>query len=298
MSTSEKYPCKGRRQKIPNRQAPPISPETSSDPSSKPHAASSAAPEKKTRGTAGRADAQHPHTKSKAVSPLSPVSPVSHTHTPARNGHLTQNTSGCSLKTPQRGRKKKCEKKERSDFSPDERSGPGADPGTTRTEQQKARISPPEPAPPRTLRPRAAKETSTHATLSCTGSPQDTHVSSPKPDSAARTPTTRRGRRPKPRLSSTPQRSRTPQSRLQISPITKTLPKRVPPQNPEAQQRKRPRKKVEQEVCEKPPVKRQRKKRSAKAARPPSQRIRTRFVLEDSEHLEPATLSSSTSEWS
>lgn len=47
------------------------------------------------------------------------------------------------------------------------------------------------------------------------------------------------------------------------------------------------RKKEEQEACDTPPVKRQRKKRSAKVELQQNQRIRTRFVLQDSEPHEP-----------
>ncbi|GAA6075758.1 PWWP domain-containing DNA repair factor 3A isoform X1, partial [Tachysurus ichikawai] len=275
MSTSKKYSREGRRQKISNQQASVL--KTNSELSSKPPTVSSAGAVKKTRGKTARVVAQHPDTEP------TPVLSVSHT---ATNGHLSQNTST----RPQRGRKKKTERSdftpsERSDFTPSERSDPCADADTRRTRQQKATITPPPPPPPpRTLRSRAAKETSTHATLLCLGSPQDTTVSSPKSDSGVRTP--RRGRRPKLCLSSTPQCSRTRQSQPQISPITKTLPKRVRSQNPETQQRKRTRKKAEQEVVDTPPFKRQRKKRSTKAELPQSQRIRTRFVLEDSEHQE------------
>ncbi|XP_027009400.1 PWWP domain-containing DNA repair factor 3A isoform X1 [Tachysurus fulvidraco] len=264
MRASKKYSCKGRRQKISNQQASVL--ETNSELSSKPHAVPSAEAVKKTRGRTARVVAQHPDTEP------TPVSSVSHTVT---NGHLSQNTST----RPQRGRKKKTE---RSDFTPSERSDPCADADTRRTRHQKATITPPPPPPTCTRRYRAAKETSTHATLLCLGSPQDITVSSPTSDSGVRTP--RRGRPPKLCLSSTPQCSRTLQSQPQISPITKTLPKRVRPQNPETQQRKRTRKKAEQEVVDTLPFKRQRKKRSAKAELPQSQRIRTRFVLEDSEH--------------
>ncbi|MCJ8731909.1 hypothetical protein PDJAM_G00204640 [Pangasius djambal] len=285
MSSSEKYCRNTRRQKIP-KQHTPVSPETNSDPPSKPHTVPSAGAKKKARGKAARAVAQHPATEP------SPLSPVSHTPTlqTATNGHLPQNTTACSLKNGPKGRKKKTE---RSDFTPDERSDHFPDSDLTQTEQQKDKI----PPPPHTQRSkRAAKETSTHATLLCPSSQQDTPISSPKSDSGVRTPRRQRGSRPNPPLSSTPQCSRTPLSEPEISPVMqKTLPKkRLRSQNPEAQQKKRMRKKVEQEVCNAPPVKRQRKKRLAKAELPHNQRIRTRFVLQDSEHHEPEeTLSSS-----
>ncbi|MCI4377767.1 hypothetical protein PGIGA_G00207070 [Pangasianodon gigas] len=290
MSSSEKYCRNARRQKIPKRHTP-VSPETNSDPPSKPHTVPSAGAKKKTRGKAARAVAQHPDTEPSPVSPLSPVSHTPTLQTPATNGHLPQKTATCSLKNGPKGRKKKTEKRDRRET--DERSDHFPDSDLTQTEQQKAKIPPPAPHAQRSKR--AAKETSTHATLLCPSSQQDTPISSPKCDSGVRTPRRQRGSRPNPRLSSTPQCSRTPLTEPEISPVMKTLPKkRLRSQNPGAQQKKRTRKKAEQDVCDTPPVKRQRKKRLSKAELPHNQRIRTRFVLQDSEHHEPEeTLSSS-----
>ncbi|XP_060783176.1 uncharacterized protein si:dkey-127k13.1 isoform X2 [Neoarius graeffei] len=289
MRSSGKNCCNARHRKPPKPHAH-ISPETNSDPSCKPRAVRSTGAEKKTRRKAVKAVAQHPDT---IPLPVSPLSPVSHTpQTAVTNGHSPQNTSTRSLKNAPKGRKKKTEKKERSDFTPDERSD--HDPDPTWTEQRTARITPSSRAQGSK---RAAKETSTYTTLSCPSSWQDTPVSSPTSDSGERTLKRGRGRppgpRPGPRLSSAPQCSRTPPSELQTSPVTKTLPKwRLRLQNSETQQRKRTRKRVEQEVCDTPPFKCQRKKRS-KAKLPQDQRIRTRFVLQDSEHHEPEMLSTS-----
>lgn len=69
--------------------------------------------------------------------------------------------------------------------------------------------------------------------------------------------------------------------------MQKILPKkRQQSQYTEAQQRKRTRKKAEREVCN-TLVKHKRKK--VKAEIPQNQRMRTRFVLQDSEHHEPGT---------
>lgn len=276
MSSSEKSCRKARRQNIPKQHT------TNSDPPSKPRAVRSAGTEKKTRGKGARAVARHPDAKS------SPVSPVSHSptlQTAATNGYLPQNTATRSSKNAPKGRKTKTE---RSDFTHDERSDCFPDSDPTRTEQQKGRMTPP---CSQGSKKRTAKETSTHATLLCLSNRQDT----PESDLGARTPGRGRGRRPNPGLSPAPQCSGMLLSEPQINPVTKTLPKkRRRCQNPEAEQRKRTRKKAEQEACDTPPVKRQRKKRLPKAELPQSQRIRTRFVPQDSEHHEPEeTFSSS-----
>lgn len=203
MSSSEKYRRKARRQKIPKRDAS-VSPETTSEPPSKPDAVRSAGAEKKTRGKAARAVARHPDA---APSPASPLSPVSHTRTPRTNKHLSQNTTARSVKNTPKGRRKKTE---RSDPGP----GPGPDPDLSQTEQEKAKTTPSRAQASK----RAAKETSPHATLSCPSFQQDTPISSPNHESDVKG--RGRGRRLKPRLSSTPQRSRTPLSEPQISPVT------------------------------------------------------------------------------
>ncbi|KAI5103704.1 serine/threonine-protein kinase PAK 2 isoform X1 [Silurus meridionalis] len=186
---------------------------------------------------------------------------------------------------------------------------------TLQTEQQKATVTPPRPQ----RSTRAAKDTST---LSCLSSQQDTPLSL-----EPRTP--KRGRRPNLRLSSTPQRSRTRPNEPHFSPITvnsltipiiyyslflsadwsnrspcdlplpppppkqRTSPKKgLKSQNPKVQPRRKRRKKAERDACETKPIKRQRKKGVAeKAELPVHQRIRTRFVLQDSEHHEPDLLS-------
>lgn len=200
MSSLEKYSCKAWRRKGTKRKTP-VSLEPTSDPPSKPDAVHSAGAEKKTRGKA----VQHPDTK---PSPVSHLSPVLHTPTPetaATNGHLSQNTATHSLKNAQKGRKKKTEKTETSDRCP------GSD--LSQTEPQKA-IS----TPSRTQGwKRAAKETSPFATLSCPSFQQGMPISSPKCDSGVKG---RERWRANPRLSSTPQRSKTLLTEPQISPVT------------------------------------------------------------------------------
>ncbi|KAI5609002.1 PWWP domain-containing protein MUM1L1 isoform X2 [Silurus asotus] len=72
-------------------------------------------------------------------------------------------------------------------------------------------------------------------------------------------------------------------------PKQRTSPKKcLKSQNPKVQPRRKRRKKAERDACETTPIKRQRKKGVAeKAELPVHQRIRTRFVLQDSEHHEP-----------
>lgn len=205
MSSLERSCRRARRQNIPKPNAP-VSSETTSDPSSEPCTVHSAGAEKKTRGKAVRAVAEHPDTK---------ASPVSHTLAPqtaATNGHLPQNTATRSLKNAPKGRRKKAEKTERSDVAPGESSDHFPDP--SQTEQHKDKTM-----PSHTQRwKRTAKESSTHATLSCLSFQQDTPISPPQSDSGVKV--SGRGRRPNPRLSSTPQRDRTPPSKPQVSPVT------------------------------------------------------------------------------
>ncbi|KAF7706034.1 PWWP domain-containing DNA repair factor 3A [Silurus meridionalis] len=266
MSRSERSRCNTRRWKHSKQRG---SQETTSDLRSKPCVRRSA--------RAAKTVSQHPGTEP------SPVSPLSDTHTPqtaATKTHVPLNTATCSPKNLPKGRKKKKIKK-REDCTTDARSFcvPASD--SVQTEQQKATVTPPRPQ----RSTRAAKDTST---LSCLSSQQDTPLSL-----EPRTP--KRGRRPNLRLSSTPQRSRTRPNEPHFSPITRTSPKKgLKSQNPKVQPRRKRRKKAERDACETKPIKRQRKKGVAeKAELPVHQRIRTRFVLQDSEHHEPEETHSS-----
>ncbi|KAM9501589.1 uncharacterized protein Hap1MRO34_012260 isoform 2-T2 [Clarias gariepinus] len=269
MSSLETSCRKTRRQT--SKQHAPVPPGESSGAPSRPATVRSAGEEKKrTRGKAARAAAQHPEpTPSHTRTPHTP-------HTPATHGHLPQKTSTCSEKSAPRGRRKKTEKAERSDFIPEGKSDDRTDPDPTRTKQQQAKITQTHTQGQK----RAAKHT--HDTLVCPSLQQDTPVTSSKSDSGTRAPGRGRGRHPNPRLGSTPL------TEPQISPETETLAENRPRcQNRDTQQKKRTRKKAEQGVCDAPPIKRQRKKRAARAKLPENQRIRTRFVLHDSEQLEP-----------
>lgn len=185
------------------KQSTPVSPETTSDPPSKPRTARPAASKKKTRGKAARAVAQDPDTKP------SPVPPVSHTPRPQRaatNGHLPQYTATPSPKNALKERKKKTV---RCDVTPDE--GSDRFPDLTQTEQHKAKITPSHTQGSK----RAAKETLTHSTLLHPCSLQDTPVSPGVSDSGVKVPG--RGCWPNHRLSSTPRCSRTLLSEPQVS---------------------------------------------------------------------------------
>lgn len=176
MSASEKYGRKRRCRNTPNQQAP-VPPQTNSDPSSSP-------PEvQKTRGNTGKAITQCPGTRPSAVS---------HTptpQTPAANEHLPPNTSTCAPNPPLRRRGKKTERQreaQRLDFPSGERSDRCHDPDTTKSGIP---VPPVPPVPP--ARTQDSKR-----------------VSLPEYESGVSTLGPRRGRRPTPCLSSTPQRSR------------------------------------------------------------------------------------------
>lgn len=191
MSSLETSCRKTRRQT--SKQHAPVPPGESSGAPSRPATVRSAGEEKKrTRGKAARAAAQHPEpTPSHTRTPHTP-------HTPATHGHLPQKTSTGSQKSPPRGRRKKTEKAERSDFIPEGKSDDRTDPDPTRTKQQQAKITQTHTQGQK----RAAKHT--HDTLVSPSLQQDTPVTSSKSDSGTRAPGRGRGRHPNPRLGSTP----------------------------------------------------------------------------------------------